>query len=169
MRKNEPPSLHSTSWPRCPQISTLSLISGPKNASPNHPVYKRPHTTSYPEVILDPSSVSHHDPSNPVQLETHLNRYTQEQILSVQVAHKNANSLPDKLALGTVRFLRWSMDLVTGYRSTTATSSRTNAMTEKKWITRFIFLESVAGVPGMVAGMLRHLKSLRQMKRDYGW
>ncbi|PKY00325.1 alternative oxidase mitochondrial precursor [Aspergillus campestris IBT 28561] len=95
--------------------------------------------------------------------------YTQEQILSVQVAHKNANSLPDKLALGTVRFLRWSMDLVTGYRSTTAKASRTNAMTEKKWITRFIFLESVAGVPGMVAGMLRHLKSLRQMKRDYGW
>ncbi|GAB1213963.1 hypothetical protein ATERTT37_003119 [Aspergillus terreus] len=42
-------------------------------------------------------------------------------------------------------------------------------MTEKKWITRFIFLESVAGVPGMVAGMLRHLKSIRRMKRDYGW
>lgn len=43
------------------------------------------------------------------------------------------------------------------------------AMSERKWITRFIFLESVAGVPGMAAGMLRHLKSLRQMKRDYGW
>lgn len=42
-------------------------------------------------------------------------------------------------------------------------------MSEEKWITRFIFLESVAGVPGMAAGMLRHLKSLRQMKRDQGW
>lgn len=42
-------------------------------------------------------------------------------------------------------------------------------MTEEKWITRFIFLESVAGVPGMVAAMLRHLKSLRRMRRDYGW
>ncbi|KGO76530.1 Alternative oxidase [Penicillium italicum] len=42
-------------------------------------------------------------------------------------------------------------------------------MTEKKWITRFIFLESVAGVPGMVAGMLRHLKSIRRMRRDNGW
>jgi demethoxyubiquinone hydroxylase (CLK1/Coq7/Cat5 family) len=27
----------------------------------------------------------------------------------------------------------------------------------------------VAGVPGSVAGTLRHLKSLRQMKRDHGW
>lgn len=42
-------------------------------------------------------------------------------------------------------------------------------MTEEKWITRFIFLESVAGVPGMVAGMLRHLKSIRKMRRDHGW
>lgn len=86
----------------------------------------------------------------------------------MQIAHKNATNLPDKLALGTVRFLRWGMDFVTGYRSSTA-SSTNNTMTEKKWITRFIFLESVAGVPGMVAGMLRHLKSIRRMKRDHGW
>lgn len=42
-------------------------------------------------------------------------------------------------------------------------------MTEEKWLIRFIFLESVAGVPGMVGGMLRHLKSIRQMKKDQGW
>lgn len=34
---------------------------------------------------------------------------------------------------------------------------------------RFVFLESIAGVPGMVGGMLRHLSSLRRMKRDNGW
>ena len=34
---------------------------------------------------------------------------------------------------------------------------------------RNIFLESVAGVPGMVGGMLRHLHSMRRMKRDNGW
>lgn len=28
---------------------------------------------------------------------------------------------------------------------------------------------AIAGVPGMVAGMLRHLHSLRRMKRDHGW
>jgi hypothetical protein len=76
------------------------------------------------------------------------------------------------VALGTVRMLRWGMDFVTGYRSEPATASwqpQRYIMTEEKWITRFIFLESVAGVPGMVAGMLRHLKSIRRFRRDYGW
>ena len=34
---------------------------------------------------------------------------------------------------------------------------------------RIIFLETVAGVPGMVAAMTRHLQSLRKMRRDNGW
>lgn len=34
---------------------------------------------------------------------------------------------------------------------------------------RIIFLETVAGVPGMVAAMTRHLQSLRRMRRDHGW
>jgi len=34
---------------------------------------------------------------------------------------------------------------------------------------RCIFLETVAGVPGFAAGMIRHLQSLRQMERDHGW
>lgn len=42
-------------------------------------------------------------------------------------------------------------------------------MDMKKWLRRIIFLETVAGVPGMVGGMLRHLRSLRSMKRDHGW
>jgi len=36
-------------------------------------------------------------------------------------------------------------------------------------LTRIVFLETVAGVPGSVAGTLRHLASLRRMKRDGGW
>lgn len=43
------------------------------------------------------------------------------------------------------------------------------SMTEEKYLIRNIFLESIAGVPGMVGGMLRHLRSLRRMKRDNGW
>ncbi|KAJ5095015.1 hypothetical protein N7532_007306, partial [Penicillium argentinense] len=98
--------------------------------------------------------------------------YTQEQILAVQTAHRKASIWQDKVALATVKVLRWGMDFVTGYKSSTPTVtsiSKSNVMTEEKWITRFIFLESVAGVPGMVAGMLRHLKSIRMMRRDYGW
>eukprot|EP00494_Astrolonche_serrata_P025657 UN25918 len=36
-------------------------------------------------------------------------------------------------------------------------------------IYRIIILESIAGVPGMVAGSVRHFNSLRRLERDYGW
>ncbi|CAE7216388.1 unnamed protein product, partial [Rhizoctonia solani] len=42
-------------------------------------------------------------------------------------------------------------------------------MTEEGWLMRILFLETIAGVPGMVAATLRHLRSLRLMKRDAGW
>ena len=35
-------------------------------------------------------------------------------------------------------------------------------------LTRLIILESVAGVPGMLGGMFRHFRSLRQLERDHG-
>lgn len=101
-----------------------------------------------------------------------IDRYTKDQILAVRTAHRQAHTWQDKVALGTVRVLRWGMDFVSGYRPQATNRnglSRGYVMTEQKWITRFIFLESVAGVPGMVAGMLRHLKSIRRMRRDNGW
>ena len=42
-------------------------------------------------------------------------------------------------------------------------------MTTAKWVQRCLILETTAGVPGMVGGMARHLKSLRSLKRDKGW
>lgn len=97
--------------------------------------------------------------------------YTESQMESIQIAHRKATNWSDWVALGTVRLFRWAMDFTTGYRHAEPgehTPERFK-MTEKKWMARFIFLESVAGVPGMVGGMLRHLHSLRRMKRDNGW
>ncbi|KAL9028719.1 MAG: hypothetical protein Q9196_002955 [Gyalolechia fulgens] len=82
-----------------------------------------------------------------------------------------------------VRLLRWGMDTATGYThakgsvkpkgdSNPASLGQNKgwfAMTERKWLVRFLFLESVAGVPGMVAASVRHLHSLRRLKRDNGW
>jgi len=42
-------------------------------------------------------------------------------------------------------------------------------MTKDQWMARILFLESIAGVPGMCAAVIRHLRSLRLMKRDGGW
>ena len=104
--------------------------------------------------------------------------YTDGQMKTVTVAHRETRNFSDKVALFAVRVLRWGLDFVSGYRHNKAVAlnetdpaeaARKYGMTETKYLTRNIFLESVAGVPGMVAGMLRHLHSMRRMKRDNGW
>lgn len=98
-------------------------------------------------------------------------RYIDKEMSDIRVAYREARNWSDWTALGAVRFFRWGMDLLTGYRHPDPNErlSARYKMIERDWLTRFIFLESVAGVPGMVGGMLRHLRSLRRMKRDNGW
>jgi ubiquinol oxidase len=97
---------------------------------------------------------------------------------AVVVAHREARNLSDRVALVSVRILRFGLDLATGYKhdkavalgkKDPAAATQKYAMTAHKWLIRNIFLESVAGVPGLVAGMCRHLKSMRLMRRDNGW
>ena len=98
----------------------------------------------------------------------------------IKIAHREAVNWSDKWALTMARILRWGMDMATWYTHDEDVStgkkdpkhakvSGWGRMTERKWLIRSIFLESVAGVPGMVGGSLRHLQSLRKMKRDNGW
>lgn len=107
-------------------------------------------------------------------------RYTEKQMNDIKIAHREASSWSDWIALSIVRIMRTGMDIATGYRHShevaVGQSEANDAkpagrfqMSERKWLVRFVFLESVAGVPGMVAGMLRHLRSLRKMQRDNGW
>ncbi|CAF3780571.1 unnamed protein product [Rotaria sp. Silwood1] len=104
--------------------------------------------------------------------------YSEEEVNAVKITHKKIESWHDRLAYAAVHTLRFFFDTFTGYvhespRSKTNTEKQNhrpkNPMTEKQWLRRIIFLESIAGVPGMVAGMNRHMKSLRTMQRDYGW
>ena len=94
---------------------------------------------------------------------------------SIFVAHREAKTWQDKLAMGFMRVARRGMDLATGYAEDPKMGPNGKPvrqwfkMTERKWLVRLVFLESIAGVPGMVGGMLRHLHSLRRMKRDNGW
>lgn len=95
---------------------------------------------------------------------------------AIKVAHRETKNWADKIAFVMVRLLRFGMDTATGYthqketvKGTPETKQGWFVMNERKWLTRFLFLESVAGVPGMVAASLRHLHSLRRLKRDNGW
>jgi hypothetical protein len=101
--------------------------------------------------------------------------YTEDQMAKIHIEHREARTWQDKIANGLMRVARWGMDLATGYAEDKKPDKNGKPvkqwlkMNERKWLIRIVFLESVAGVPGMVGGMLRHLRSLRRLKRDNGW
>lgn len=84
-----------------------------------------------------------------------------EAVENVRISHKRPEKLVDKLAFGSVKMMRFGFDVVSGYAL--------GRIDERGWLNRIVFLETVAGVPGMVGAMVRHLKSLRRMDRDNGW
>ncbi len=67
--------------------------------------------------------------------------------------HYQVNNLSDRVALGFTKILRFLAD----------------TFFKKRYGHRAVVLETVAAVPGMVGGMLLHLKSLRKMEDDKGW
>lgn len=84
-----------------------------------------------------------------------------ESAKDVQITHKPPSNFKDKFAFYVMKFLRKSFDLISGYRP--------GKMNENQYLRRCIFLETIAGVPGMIGGMSRHLRSLRGLKEDGGW
>ena len=67
--------------------------------------------------------------------------------------HVGPKNFSDKFALNFTKFLRFLAD----------------TCFKKRYGHRAVVLETVAAVPGMVAGMLIHFKSLRKMEDDRGW
>ncbi len=69
-----------------------------------------------------------------------------------QVHHK-AKGPRENFAFAFVKFLRFFADL----------------FFRQRYGHRAVVLETVAAVPGMVGGLLQHLKSLRHIRDDQGW
>ena len=67
--------------------------------------------------------------------------------------HYQPRNFSDKVALIFTKILRLFADF----------------FFKKRYGHRAVILETVAAVPGMVAGMLNHLKSLRKMQEGRGW
>jgi len=80
---------------------------------------------------------------------------------TVNITHQKPAAFRDWVSFYTMKALRSTFDVITNYKP--------GQMTEAKYLQRFIFLETVAGVPGMVGGMIRHMKALRSMTHDGGW
>ena len=81
--------------------------------------------------------------------------------------HKSPKKFADYLAYGIVGTLRFNWDLFTGYYL--GRKLNLFPFSYRMWLLRIVFLETVAGVPGMMFGMVRHLNSLRRLERDRGW
>lgn len=73
-------------------------------------------------------------------------------LVDLSVHHRPVD-LPDRVALGFTKLLRFCAD----------------TFFAKRYGHRAIVLETVAAVPGMVGATLTHLKSLRRMEDDNGW
>ena len=72
---------------------------------------------------------------------------------ALRVSHYKPVGIGDNIAFGAVKFMRFFADIFFRHR----------------YGHRAVVLETVAAVPGMVGGMLNHLKSLRRMQDDRGW
>ncbi|WP_151704266.1 alternative oxidase [Nitrincola alkalilacustris] len=77
------------------------------------------------------------------------------QTLSEDPLHKRhqPTGLSDRVAFGLTKFLRFFAD----------------SFFAKRYGHRAVVLETVAGVPGMVGGMVRHMRSLRHLEDDREW
>lgn len=82
--------------------------------------------------------------------------YTEEQMKSIVIAHREAQTWSDWTALGAVRLLRWGLDLATGYKHDKAVAEGTQAagaasqpyaMTARKYMIRFVN----SRVPGLIS------------------
>ena len=67
--------------------------------------------------------------------------------------HRVPEDLSDRIAFGFVRALRFVAD----------------CFFAERYGHRAVVLETVAAVPGMVGGLLQHLKALRHIRDDQGW
>lgn len=97
--------------------------------------------------------------------------YDKDEMRKVDLAHLEPQCWQDRAAWNVLAVVRKSFDLATGYKHPPKgeEANPKYMMTPTEWLRRVIFLESIAGVPGMVGGMVRHLHSLRVMNRDKAW
>ncbi|GFZ46772.1 Alternative oxidase, mitochondrial, partial [Saitozyma sp. JCM 24511] len=109
--------------------------------------------------------------------------YTEKELDGIQVVGRPPETFGDKVAHSVVKRMRRAFDIFSGYKDVHITEDvlkqspvpieqlrqSGQLLSPKGWLFRFILLESFAGVPGMVAGTLRHLRSLRLLRKDGGW
>lgn len=70
-----------------------------------------------------------------------------------KITHQKPNKASEYIAYKITQILKFTLNVFYG----------------TKYAKRAVILETIAAVPGMVAGMFNHLKALRRMRDDQGW
>ena len=127
-------------YPKFKQVSKLRMPPG-KSLLDKMPSHK---------IVMNPKS---YRMAHPV--------YSQKTVEEIKYTHKKPEGVRDWLMMNAIAGTRKCFDLASGYNP--------EKLDERGWMNRCIFLETIAGVPGMIGGMQRHLRSLRTLERDHGW
>jgi len=75
--------------------------------------------------------------------------------------HKYAKEWSDKLAYSMIKMLKLNFNLFSGFYF--------GKRNPGKWLTHILLLETIAGVPGTVGSLIRHLTSIGVLRKDHGW
>lgn len=123
-----------------------------------HPLQAKPHQQ------VQQSQSQHMEPHEAQVVKLMANQvWSKEEIddrLHKLHTHK-PHTFSDRLAHGVMSVLYKTFNAVTGFKE------ENTPVKAVEW--RLIVLESFAGVPGFMAAMFRHFRSLRRLKRDHGW
>ena len=82
----------------------------------------------------------------------HEKRFEVDENIEIET-HHTPKDIHDKIAFRIVKFMRFFAD----------------SFFAKRYGHRAVVLETVAAVPGMVGGLLQHLKAIRHIRDDQGW
>lgn len=155
-------------------LKTLADVGYKKVSSRGGTVFKAAKSTTHCKQLLKPlisQRFPHKSSQNDSMESAHSNNYktsslyhygstryvntSREVLKSLEVIpdslpHYKPETLSDKFAMNVCKFLRWATDIYF----------------KDDLLTRAMMIETVAAVPGMVAGMLHHLRSLRKLQHN---
>eukprot|EP00428_Durinskia_dybowskii_P023173 CAMPEP_0170250694 /NCGR_PEP_ID=MMETSP0116_2-20130129/25167_1 /TAXON_ID=400756 /ORGANISM="Durinskia baltica, Strain CSIRO CS-38" /LENGTH=274 /DNA_ID=CAMNT_0010501637 /DNA_START=77 /DNA_END=897 /DNA_ORIENTATION=+ len=159
--------------PACAQqLQQRWVHAGRKTEAPEAPAHL-PHVQHFRlSQVPHPLRAKPHEQIDPSRLEkdeTPIVNLMQNHIWSAQDIQERLSNLyqhrpqsfSDKCMHGIMYALYRSFNWLTGFKP------QNTPVKAVEW--RLIVLESFAGVPGFMAAMFRHFRSLRLLKRDHGW
>ena len=126
---------------------------------------KKHYGTAYSKIVNEAKEKAQNEPDNKTPDEEYTLKHPIWSDYEVQEVmpqfHRTPVEFKEKLAATLVKIMKNNFDIMSGFKF--------GERNPNKWLTRIIFLETVAGVPGSIGATLRHLTSLRKMQRDHGW